>query len=544
MLGSLGRGGMGAVWHAHDEVLDREVAIKEIVFPPELPDGERDVLRRRTLREARSAARLSHPNVVAVYDVVEEEGRPWIVMELVKSRTLADALRQDGPLPSRQVAKIGLQVLAALEAAHPAGVLHRDVKPSNVLLADDGRVVLTDFGIATLEGDPSLTQSGTLVGSPAYIAPERVRARGAGPESDLWSLGATLYTAVEGRPPHDRGSALPTLTAAVTEAPDPPQLAGTLWPALEGLLRKEPAERIDAPTARRLLEVAAAPPPLVIPRPPVVAREPTGASDHGEETRVIAVPAVSAGSPPSKKWGPKVMAVVVSVLLAGALGAWALMRPDDDNNLGQQPGAVSASPTVTPSSQAPRSTATAPRTTPTAPRSTPTAAPSTPRPSSAPTSAPTSRPTADPSGAVVPAGFERHSDPTGFSLAVPSNWTVRREGGRVYFREPGGSRLLLIDQTDQPKADPVADWRQQEEARRDGYPEYRRIRIEAVDYFQKAADWEFTYAVGDGRQHVLNRGVVTSSRQAYGIYWSTPESQWADSQQTLRTITSSFRPAS
>ncbi len=127
MLGSLGRGGMGAVWQARDEVLDRQVAVKEILFPPELPEAERDVLRRRTLREARSAARLSHPNVVAVYDVVEEQGRPWIVMELVKSRTLADALRQDGPLPSRQVAKIGLQVLAALEAAHPAGVLHRDV---------------------------------------------------------------------------------------------------------------------------------------------------------------------------------------------------------------------------------------------------------------------------------------------------------------------------------------------------------------------------------------------------------------------------------
>jgi hypothetical protein len=150
-------------------------------------------------------------------------------------------------------------------------------------------------------------------------------------------------------------------------------------------------------------------------------------------------------------------------------------------------------------------------------------------------------PTTAPVG--VPAGFRRHTDSTGFSLAVPAGWTVGRDGGQVSFREPGGSRLLLIDQTDQPKADPVADWRQQEQARRDGYADYQRIRIEAVDYFVKAADWEFTYAAGSGRQHVLIRGVVTSADQAYGIYWSTPESQWPGSRAMLRTITDSFRPA-
>lgn len=174
----LGRGGMGVVWQARDELLGRLVAVKEVLLPPELPDEEREVLRRRTLREARSAARLSHPNVVTVFDVVEEDGRPWIVMELVRSTTLAHAIREYGPLPPREVARIGLQVLAALHAAHRAGVLHRDVKPSNVLLTGDGRVVLTDFGIATLEGDPSLTMSGTLLGSPAFIAPERVQGRG------------------------------------------------------------------------------------------------------------------------------------------------------------------------------------------------------------------------------------------------------------------------------------------------------------------------------------------------------------------------------
>ncbi|MDX6258727.1 MAG: eukaryotic-like serine/threonine-protein kinase, partial [Kribbellaceae bacterium] len=528
LLGLLGRGGMGVVWHGRDEVLGREVAIKEIVLPAELPDAERDVLRRRTLREARSAARLSDPNVVAVYDVVEEEGRPWIVMEFVKSRTLADAVREDGPLPFRQVARIGLQVLGALEAAHPAGVLHRDVKPSNVLLADDGRVVLTDFGIATLEGETALTQSGTLVGSPAYIAPERVQARGAGPESDLWSLGATLYTAVEGRPPYDRDTPLITLTAAVTEPPDPPKLAGPLWPALEGLLRKDPATRLDAPATRRLLLRAATPAPRPAPKPapasrseaaapsspapaqpgatpsspapapppgatpsspapaqpgatpssPTTApRQPAAVSDHGQGTRVLSVPAVvpesqgpaasSARSAPvvppappagpaksSSSWLPKALVpLVVCALLAAGVWAWAAFGPDD-NKQSQQPGADNSS---VPSTQAPRGTPTASGKSRTPQSSAPSSPPSTvpsgrpPSRTTQPTQ-PTIRPTTQPSGAL-PAGFERHNDPTGFSLAVPSNWTVRRENGRVYFREPGGSRLLLIDQTDQPKAD-------------------------------------------------------------------------------------------
>src|SRR3954454_3292889 len=237
---SLGQGGMGRVWRARDVVLDRDVAVKEVVLPADLVAHERDALRRRTLREARAAARLTHPNVAQVYDVFEADGHPWIVLEHVPSRSLQEVLAADGPLEPRRVAEIGLAVLAALEAAHRAGVWHRDVKPANVLLAGDGRVVLTDFGIATIEGDPSLTTSGTLLGSPAFIAPERVQGRGAGTESDLWSLGATLYTAVEGRPPYDRGAPLPTLAAAVTEEPDPARLAGPLWPALEGLLRKNP----------------------------------------------------------------------------------------------------------------------------------------------------------------------------------------------------------------------------------------------------------------------------------------------------------------
>ncbi len=584
LVGVLGRGGMGVVWQARDELLGRSVAVKEIRLPPELPDEEREILRRRTLREARSAGRLSHPNVVTVYDVVEEDGRPWIVMELVRSTTLAEAIREYGPLPPAEVARIGLQVLAALHAAHRAGVLHRDVKPSNVLLTGDGRVVLTDFGIASLEGDPSLTTSGTLLGSPAFIAPERVQGRGAGAESDLWSLGATLYTAVEGRPPYDRGSTLPTLAAAVTEEPDPPRLAGPLWPALEGLLRKDPADRIDVWEARYLLHQAETAPEAALGSPGAEAVDTTKV-DSGQRTRVLPVPPVvsrpeedadaqptevgtpvvppaavaasaggqvpepspdapdapdsSDGREPSDGNLPKIVgAMLASVLVVVALIGWALFRVVDGDQSSQSQPTVS--PQASAVSKAPRSTA--------APSSTPP--PTTRRPSSpAPNrpASPSSRltsPEAPVTGrGSMPAGFERHTDPTGFSLAVPADWTVERRGGRVYFREPGGARFLLIDQTDEPKRDPVADWRQQEAAREGSYDDYQRIRIEPVDYFEKAADWEFTYASPSGRRHVLIRGVITSDDQAYGLYWSTPETQWTESRPLHRTFTRTFQPA-
>jgi eukaryotic-like serine/threonine-protein kinase len=255
----LGAGGMGTVWEARDELLGRDVAIKEVAPPPELTEDEADLLRRRTVREASTAARISHPNVTTVYDVVTSDDEPWIVMELVPSRSLSEVIAADGPMPPARVAQIGLDVLAALRTAHAAGVLHRDVKPGNVLLRkSDGRAVLTDFGIATLAGDPSLTKAGLLLGAPAYISPERARGGRGDPSSDLWALGATLYTAVEGRPPHDRGGPLPTLAALVTEDPPPPRHAGDLRPALVGMLRMRPADRLASAEIEALLRPVAA----------------------------------------------------------------------------------------------------------------------------------------------------------------------------------------------------------------------------------------------------------------------------------------------
>ncbi|TDD59280.1 GHKL domain-containing protein, partial [Actinomadura darangshiensis] len=253
----LGSGGMGTVWRAHDELLGRDVAVKRIDLPDEASGEERALLCERASREARAAAMIDHPGIVTVHDVVVADALPWIVMELVEGRSLADAVREDGPQEPRRVAAIGLELLAALTAAHGAGLIHRDVKPGNVLLARDGRVVLTDFGIATLDGDPALTRTGLLTGSPGYIAPERLRDEPAGPASDLWSLGAALYAAAEGRGPFDRDTPMAALGAALTEEAPYPVRSGGLAPVLLGLLAKDPAKRIGATAARE--RVGAAP---------------------------------------------------------------------------------------------------------------------------------------------------------------------------------------------------------------------------------------------------------------------------------------------
>ncbi|MFG3638676.1 protein kinase [Micromonospora sp. NPDC047762] len=256
LLSPLGQGGMGRVWKARDEVLHRDVAIKELVPPPGLTDEERREMRERSLREARAIARLNHANVVRIFDVLRTDGDPWIVMEYVASKSLQDTLAEDGPVSVARTVEIGLGVLGALSAAHKAGVMHRDVKPGNVLLGDDGRVVLTDFGLATIPGDPNVTRTGMVLGSPAYISPERARDGTAGPEADLWSLGATLYAAVEGKSPYARPSAIGTLAALATEPIPPPKNAGPLKAVLNGLLRKDPNERITAEVAERLLRRA------------------------------------------------------------------------------------------------------------------------------------------------------------------------------------------------------------------------------------------------------------------------------------------------
>ncbi|MBY8872473.1 protein kinase [Micromonospora sp. PLK6-60] len=291
LLELVGRGGMGRVWRARDEVLHREVAVKEIVPPSWLAEADRDELRLRTLREARTAARLNHANVVRVYDVVKVNDHPWIIMEYVPSRSLQTVLDTSGPVDPVRAADIGLSLLAALRAAHDAGVLHRDVKPQNVLIAHDGRVMLTDFGLATFDGGDGLTtRPGMVLGSPQFVAPERARDGVSTVEADLWSLGATLHAAVEGRSPYARSTAMATLAALASSPPDPAPNAGPLRPVLQGLLRRDPRKRTRHDETARGLETVTRPVPTT--EPPTVPQMP------------VARPATGLVTPPPAWPGP------------------------------------------------------------------------------------------------------------------------------------------------------------------------------------------------------------------------------------------------
>ncbi|MFF1748011.1 protein kinase [Streptomyces mirabilis] len=258
---SIGQGGMGRVWRATDEMLDRQVAVKEMRIDG-LDAEDTRTRRERTLREARATARIDHPNVVRIYDVVDQGERLWIVMELVAGRSLEQLVVEDGPLDPPTAARIGLELVAALRQVHAGGVLHRDIKPGNVLVERRGhRVVLTDFGIAALQDAEALTMVGMLVGSPDYMAPERVSGRPQGPPSDVWSLGATLCAALGGRSPFSRSTTLATLHAVLYEEPELPSMAGDLGEILAALLEKEPSTRPG------LAELETALRPIAFPRP-------------------------------------------------------------------------------------------------------------------------------------------------------------------------------------------------------------------------------------------------------------------------------------
>jgi serine/threonine protein kinase len=533
----IGRGGMGAVWQARDELLNRDVAIKEIVWPPQLDPAERDTARRRAVREAQLAARLSHPNVVGVYDILEEDGRPCIVMELVPFRSLRDALAEDGPMSPAEAARVGLSVLAALRAVHGAGVVHRDVKPANILLGPGDRVVLADFGIAKAADSPALTASGVLLGSPSYLAPERARGGRAGAAADLWALGVSLYAAVEGRPPFERDSMIASLTAVVADEPEPAPHAGPLWPVIEGLLRKDPADRLDAAGAERLLRRIvpdkaapsdeAAPSdkaaPSAQPFPPAEATQLAGAIPPAEAARPAEVAGRGRRGGSRSRRAPVIALIAVAAVAVIAVGiAMAFGRHPSHLAARQAPPAASR---LAPSSVTPP----------------PTPPPSSPSPPASASSAPASS-----GSTALPAGYTRFTNSTGFSIGVPRGWQVSHDGHYVYIRDPANSGIfLLIDQSDQPRPNPLADWRQQAANRQASYPGYHLILLREVRFTQaeKAADWEFTYNRNGIMVRVLNRNILANSQHAYALYWSTPVSDWDASYHFFQVFATTFRPA-
>lgn len=547
LLASVGSGGMGRVWLARDEVLRRDVAAKEIVLPDWLTAGERDELRLRTLREARTAARLSHPNVVQIYDVLQSDTSPWIVMEYVRSRSLHQVIKEDGPVPPERAAQIGLAVLAALVAAHRVGVLHRDVKPHNVLIAENGRIVLSDFGLAQfVDSDSAVTRAGLILGSPQYVAPERARDGTSGRESDLWSLGATLYAAVEGRSPYARTTTMATLTALATASPDPAPRAGPLKPVLNGLLRKDPAARLHpADVDRMLRRIVTAEPrafPRLLPRPrrstqaapplavtyrtaPAVAPRPAGA--------VGVVPRMRIAAPPARRTRrrrrPLAMAAaaLVAVVAAGILGGDG--RPGSGFDTGGGPLAGARPPLSAPGGAGQGGSG--------------GVGASHPCLAGAPAPAPPSA-GAPHGGQALPPGFAWHQDPAGFRIGAPGTWSHHRDGSWVCYREPGGGRVLGVDTAARGGGDPV------EAARSDaaGYAArkpagYRQVSLGRATYYAPAAYWEYVFDGPDGDRMHARRKLIQVPGRWYTLLWITRDFDWTVNSSVRDLIEVSFKPA-
>ncbi|MGI5457180.1 serine/threonine-protein kinase [Streptomyces sp. CA-249302] len=557
---SIGSGGMGRVWRAHDEVLHRAVAIKELTAALYVSESDQERLLARTRAEARAAARINHSAVVTVHDVLEHDGRPWIVMELVEGHSLADAVKERGRIEPAEAARIGLWVLRALRAAHSAGVLHRDVKPGNVLIGHDGRVLLTDFGIAQIEGDTTITRTGEVVGSVDYLAPERVRGHDPGPASDLWALGATLYTAVEGRSPFRRTSPLTTMQAVVEEDAAAPQYAGPLGPVLGALLAKDPAARPDVTEAEHMLAEAAegrrshsaqayVPTQYGGPRydtgtgssttghtgtggfggtgpqsgsatpyPPVTgptAVGPTGMGGPGHPTGP-GYPSGTAPTPvPTPKKRRRLRTALLAITLAAIVGGGAAVAL-------QQFGTGSPSDS----------------------------------PSASSTSSASATPSDESGQGAVPTGWERHNDPLGFSISLPKGWkrsvSIDQDGLRqVDYSPDKGKHLVRVAVDTAPdfstSYEHMTDLDKRVSAR---LQDYKRLSLkEELFRDQPGVRWEYTWnALAKDPPHyfpgpyrAIDVAYMETDGTEYAIYAASPADDWATTRKQYDWILRGFQ---
>ncbi|MER5966582.1 protein kinase [Streptomyces sp. NPDC002057] len=577
---SIGRGGMGKVWRAHDEVLHRVVAVKELTAGRFVAEADRLVLHARTQKEARAAARITHPGVVTVHDVLEHDDRPWIVMQYVDGPSLADAAKEKGAIDPHEAARIGLHVLGALRAAHAAGVLHRDVKPGNVLLARDGRVLITDFGIAAIEGDATITRTGELVGSIDYLAPERVRGGDPGPASDLWSLGATLYTAVEGSSPFRRTSPISTMQAVVAEEPPYPEKAGPLAPVIVALLRKDPEQRPQADEAGRMLLDAMegrtpAAAQAYVPTQRVAREdlEPSGdgsafgldlvelsEEDDGEGARDATGPtgaSRTSGRARTAQWPHPAQGLHGAQAPHPAQGPHSAQGPETRPH---HPAAASPLTAVPPSAvPAPASGRGRWRTVVLAAvlaglvagggvfaamnyaggdrngnAGRPTAI------GSAPSTA------AQGGGKVIPDGWQRVDDPKGFSLLVPKGWKRQTEGDQVDYTPDNGNHRIRISIDRSPDFENPymhsLDLERVLEKRMD----YKRIKLNQTTYRDQVRSclWEFSWTERKdfpGPRRAIDLMYYEDDGTEYAIYMSAPESSWETTRQQFDVVLQHWR---
>ncbi|MFI6545339.1 serine/threonine-protein kinase [Streptomyces prunicolor] len=560
---SIGSGGMGRVWRAHDEVLHRAVAIKELTAALYVSESDQPRLLARTRAEARAAARINHSAVVTVHDVLEHDGRPWIVMELVEGNSLADEVKEQGRIEPAEAARIGIWVLRALRAAHAAGVLHRDVKPGNVLLGQDGRVLLTDFGIAQIEGDSTITRTGEVVGSVDYLAPERVRGADPGPSSDLWALGATLFTAVEGRSPFRRTSPLSTMQAVVEEEAGEPRYAGALAPVIAALLNKDPALRPDADQAEQMLaEAAEGRRPRAaqewLPTQQVGSRQSglaenfspgsgsgSGVNPYGSATGGVnpygsatggATPYPSATGPtthhtplvggtavpparPKRRRFRSVVLVVVLAALVGGGTALGLQKWNQDRDVsGTSPGSgVSQSPS----------------------------------PSGVDA-------TASPVQGSVPANWEVHHDPWGFDISLPKGWKrkvygVSDDGSikQVDYTPDNGEHFVRIALDTSPDFPTAYDHQLDLEVQLQRLVDYKRVTLQENTYRDRPGSlWDYTWTAQakdtpyPGPRRAIEETYMSRDGVEFAIYMSSPAADWAETSAQFKSVLQSWSPNS
>ncbi|MGW3120521.1 protein kinase domain-containing protein [Streptomyces sp. NPDC001107] len=535
---SIGSGGMGRVWRAHDEVLHRAVAIKELTAALYVSESEQERLLARTRAEARAAARINHSAVVTVHDVLEHDGRPWIVMELVEGYSLADAVKERGRLEPAEAARIGLWVLRALSAAHAAGVLHRDVKPGNVLIGHDGRVLLTDFGIAQIEGDTTITRTGEVVGSVDYLAPERVRGHDPGPASDLWALGATLYTAVEGRSPFRRTSPLSTMQAVVEENAADPQHAGPLGPVMAALLHKDPAVRPSAAEAEQMLaEVAEGrrsnaaqayvhtqhgfdtgstgagshtgsrtgpQPGSAAPYPPMTGPTSIGPTGMGPGQPTGPVPA-----PPARK-RRRLRTFVLVVALAAIVGGGAAVALQQQDHGGQPDSDRTASESQSPS--------------------------------------PSSSPSRGANG-TVPADWQAYHDPWGFTVYLPKGWSRKVVGidgdlRQVDYTPDHQKHYVRIAIDTSPDFTNAYDHQKRlEQLLQSRLLDFRTVRMEKNNYRDYDGSlWEATWTAQSngtkfpGPWRSIEETYFSGAGTEYAIYMASPAADWAKTSKQFKSV--------
>jgi eukaryotic-like serine/threonine-protein kinase len=598
----LGPSELGTVWHAQDTLLGREVMVREIVFPSWLAGPERRATQASVLRQAGAVARLSHPGVVTVFDVVAGHHGVFIVTELVKAPTLANLVQAEGPLQPLRVAEIGAQVASVLEAAHSAGIVHRDLKPANVMVRNDGGVRLAGFGVTPLQGVPQLTAAALALGSPSYMAPEQVRGRPSGPAADVWALGATMFFAVEGRPPFDKGTLIRTLAAVVDEDPRPMLQAGPLAALLLVLLAKNPEERLSASKVRIwlrwLVKVAHAPPPseLVSTRAPggAIPRSPTRLpSSFPQPAKTPVAPMATAGrsaleapasdpataptvepstgtaaalprrgpvlppAPPVRRpirgWMAGVLALLV---VGGLLLAWlpGALRPDPAGENRAAPPATSASARV----ESDEDRAASARGTPgggtatTRPAPSTSRAPATTRPAPSTRKDPATTQAPTPSTRVVspgglPAGWRVFTNRAGNNrVGVPPGFRVRtrQRYNAAVLEEQGGARRVFTVRSQTPSAPlPQASRDYRAWARRNlaGFREVRYVENETYAGHRSAVVFEYL-AVRDGRRVHVSHINVKGRSWGYNVEFITPADRWDASQPLARQFERAFQP--